>query len=246
MPYHYSHKKLRICCQSSVVGTQFLQAAGRAWAVKHTQANEVVYVSGGDGATSQGEFHEMLNYAALHQLPLVTAIQNNGWAISVPFSEQCSADLSCLGKSYRGLEVYEVDGGDYLALTKAFSQAVEQARVASVPSLLLINVVRLQPHSNSDNHEKYRTPEDLHSCESKDPLLRLEEQLIVEYGITPEEILEIKATAEEEVGYACSLAESTPFPSKGSTNHEVFAPYTPALIDYEDSFRCCASKRCST
>ncbi|ANG66364.1 alpha-ketoacid dehydrogenase subunit alpha/beta [Chlamydia gallinacea] len=235
MPYHYSHKKLRICCQSSVVGTQFLQAAGRAWAVKHTQANEVVYVSGGDGATSQGEFHEMLNYAALHQLPLVTAIQNNGWAISVPFSEQCSADLSCLGKSYRGLEVYEVDGGDYLALTKAFSQAVEQARVASVPSLLLINVVRLQPHSNSDNHEKYRTPEDLHSCESKDPLLRLEEQLIVEYGITPEEILEIKATAEEEVGYACSLAESTPFPSKGSTNHEVFAPYTPALIDYEDS-----------
>lgn len=234
MPYHYSHKKLRICCQSSVVGTQFLQAAGRAWAVKNMQANEVVYVSGGDGSTSQGEFHEMLNYVALHQLPLVTAIQNNSWAISVPFSEQCSADLSSLGKSYRGLDIYEVDGGDYIDLANAFSQAIERARVSSIPALLLINVVRLEPHSNSDNHEKYRTREDLDACSNCDPLLRLENQL-TEYGITSTEILEIKSEAKEEVARAYSLAESMPFPSKGSTSHEVFSPYTPALIDYEDS-----------
>ncbi|WP_415926567.1 alpha-ketoacid dehydrogenase subunit alpha/beta [Chlamydia vaughanii] len=235
MPYHYSHKKLRICCQSSVVGTQFLQAAGRAWAVKHNKSDEVVYVSGGDGATSQGEFHEMLNYVALHKLPLVTVVQNNSWAISVPFKDQCSTDLARLGESYRGLSVYEVDGGDYFALVETFAKAVEQAREASVPALILVNVVRLEPHSNSDNHEKYRSREDLDLSRSNDPLLRLEKQMMQECGISASEILEIKTQAEAEIARAYEIAETVPLPSKGSTSHEVFSPHTISLIDYEDS-----------
>ncbi|WP_375793231.1 thiamine pyrophosphate-dependent enzyme [Chlamydia sp. 12-01] len=235
MPYHYSHKKLRICCQSSVVGTQFLQAAGRAWAAKHTKSKEVVYVSGGDGSTSQGEFHEMLNYVALHKLPLVTVVQNNAWAISVPFKDQCSTDLARLGESYHDLSVYEVDGGDYFGLVDAFSKAVDQARNTSIPALILINVMRLEPHSNSDNHEKYRSREDLDHCISNDPLIRLEQQMIEECGISSVEILEIKAEAEAEVARACACAEGMPFPSKGSTSHDVFSPHTISLIDYEDS-----------
>nr|CRI42161.1 Putative dehydrogenase E1 component, alpha and beta subunit [Chlamydia pneumoniae] len=235
MPYHYSHKKLRICCQSSVVGTQFLQAAGRAWAVKHSSADEVVYVSGGDGATSQGEFHEMLNFVALHQLPLITVIQNNHWAISVPFEDQCGADLASLGRCHQGLAVYEVDGGNYTSLTETFSHAVDQARQHSVPALILIDVVRLSSHSNSDNQEKYRSALDLKLSMDKDPLILLEKEAINVFGLSPFEIEEIKAEAQEEVRRSCEIAEALPFPSKGSTSHEVFSPYTETLIDYENS-----------
>ncbi|SPN73212.1 2-oxoisovalerate dehydrogenase subunit beta,pyruvate dehydrogenase subunit beta,Pyruvate/2-oxoglutarate dehydrogenase complex, dehydrogenase (E1) component, eukaryotic type, beta subunit,pyruvate dehydrogenase (acetyl-transferring) E1 component, alpha subunit,Transketolase, pyrimidine binding domain [Chlamydia serpentis] len=235
MPYHYSHKKLRICCQSSVVGTQFLQAAGRAWAVKHSQANEVVYVSGGDGATSQGEFHEMLNFVSLHQLPLVTVIQNNHWAISVPFEEQCGADLARLGNCYHGLAVYEVSGGEYTSLSETFSLAVNQARHHSQPSLILIDMVRLGSHSNSDNQEKYRSPLELKLCTQKDPLVLLEKDAVDIFGLSSIEVEEIKAEAQEEVQKACQIAEALPFPIKGSTSHEVFSPYTEALIDYENS-----------
>ncbi|ANH78198.1 alpha-ketoacid dehydrogenase subunit alpha/beta [Candidatus Chlamydia sanziniae] len=235
MPYHYSHKKLRICCQSSVVGTQFLQAAGRAWAVKNIRSQEIVYVSGGDGATSQGEFHEMLNFVALHQLPLVTVIQNNRWAISVPFEEQCGVDLLRLGECYQGLAVYEVDGGDYATLQHTFSIAIERARQSFVPALILIDVVRLGPHSNSDNHEKYRSKLELQTCNEKDPLLRLERELIENYGFSTAEIAAIKAEAQEEVSQAYTLAEAFPFPCKGTTSHEVFSPHTLSLIDYESS-----------
>lgn len=235
MPYHYSHKKLRICCQSSVVGTQFLQAAGRAWAVKHAQTDEVVYVSGGDGATSQGEFHEMLNYVALHQLPLVTVIQNNHWAISVPWKEQSAMDFVQLGRSYQGLAVHEVDGSDYMALLETFSTAVKQARENATPALVLVDVVRLQPHSNSDDHTKYRSPLDLEQSYVRDPLKRLERDVVELYGGSSEELREIYAQAEEEVARAFQIAEAKPFPCKGGSSHEVFSPHTVALIDYESS-----------
>ncbi|AEJ77869.1 2-oxoisovalerate dehydrogenase subunit beta [Chlamydia trachomatis L2c] len=235
MPYHYSHKKLRICCQSSVVGTQFLQAAGRAWGVKNSGKSEVVYVSGGDGSTSQGEFHEMLNFASLHQLPLVIAIQNNQWAISVPFADQCGADLVALGNSYSGLATYEVDGGDVSVLTQTFERAVSDARHRHIPALVIVNVVRLESHSNSDNQAKYRSEEDLSCCQAQDPLVRLEKSLLDDFGVAHEVIEQIKAELQETVNQACELAESAPFPCKGATKHEVFAPYNISLIDYENA-----------
>ena len=238
MPYHYSHKKLRICCQSSVVGTQFLQAAGRAWGVKNSGKSEVVYVSGGDGSTSQGEFHEMLNFASLHQLPLVVAIQNNQWAISVPFADQCGADLVALGKSYSGLATYEVDGGDLSALTQTFESAVSNARLRHIPALVIVNVVRLEAHSNSDNQTTYRSEEELLHCQSLDPLVRLEQSLLQDFGVSQETIEQMKMELQENVSRACELAERVPFPCKGASKHEVFAPYNVSLIDYENSLKC--------
>lgn len=234
MPYHYSHKQLRICCQSSVVGSQFLQAAGMAWSVKHQGSDEVVYVSGGDGSTSQGEFHEMLNYVALHQLPLVTVIQNNQWAISVPFVDQCSADLEELGRSYRGLSVFRADGGNYEALQAVFQEAVSLAREERRPSLVIVDVVRLESHSNSDSHEKYRSTQELSACYSSDPLVQLARDFL-SCGGTQEQLEEIKARAREEVAQACALAEKQPFPSKGETAHEVFAPCKGIFLTSADS-----------
>lgn len=143
--------------------------------------------------------------------------------------------FSTFRESYQGLSVYEVDGGDYFELVDTFSKAVDQARHASVPALILVNVMRLEPHSNSDNHEKYRSREDLDHCKSNDPLVRLERLMIDECGISPAEILDIKAEAEFEVTRACEIAEGMPFPSKGSTSHDVFSPHTTSLIDYENS-----------
>lgn len=160
-----------------------MQAAGRAWGVKNSGKSEVVYVSGGDGSTSQGEFHEMLNFASLHQLPLVIAIQNNQWAISVPFADQCGADLVALGNSYSGLATYEVDGGDVSVLTQTFERAVSDARHRHIPALVIVNVVRLESHSNSDNQAKYRSEEDLSCCQAQDPLVRLEKSLLDDLGL---------------------------------------------------------------
>ncbi|MEG0287850.1 MAG: thiamine pyrophosphate-dependent enzyme [Victivallaceae bacterium] len=233
MPYHYSHKKLRICCQSSVVGTQFLQAAGRAWGVKDSGKSEVVYVSGGEGATSQGEFYETLNFASLNRLPLVIVVQNNGWAISVPFKDQCGGDLGALARSYKGVDVYSVDGGNYYDLTTCFRKAFGKAREESCPSVVLANVVRLFSHSNSDNHERYKEHSMISSESVRDPILCLERE-ILSSGIGTEEDLELlKSEAVLEIDQALSEAENIPSPSKGSSQLHVFAPYVPSLISYE-------------
>lgn len=234
MPYHYSHKQLRICCQSSVVGTQFLQAAGRAFAVKQSGEKEIVYVSGGDGSTSQGEFHEMLNFAALHQLPLVTVIQNNHWAISVPFHEQCAANLVSLGESYRGWSVFQVDGGDYEQLIQTFTQACTQARELHKPALVLVDVVRLEGHSNSDNPETYRSLEDIRFTHQRDPIARFEKNIYEKYEISLERIQDIKREAEQAVIHACQEAERLPSHRQDASAHEVFASHTVTLIDYEN------------
>lgn len=177
----------------------------------------------------------MLNFASLHQLPLVIAIQNNQWAISVPFADQCGADLVALGNSYSGLATYEVDGGDVSALTQTFERAVSDVRHRHIPALVIVNVVRLESHSNSDNQAKYRSEEDLSCCQAQDPLVRLEKSLLDDFGVAHEVIEQIKAELQETVNQACELAESAPFPCKGATKHEVFAPYNISLIDYENA-----------
>ncbi|WP_246485741.1 alpha-ketoacid dehydrogenase subunit alpha/beta [Chlamydiifrater phoenicopteri] len=237
MPYHYSHKKFRICCQSSIVGSQFLHAAGRGWAVKNSNTSEVVYVSGGEGATSQGEFHEMLNFVSLHHLPVVTVIQNNQWAISVPFEKQCGANLASLGRCYNDLSVYEVSGTSYRDLDIVFSQAVRDARLHSRPALIIAEVARLQAHSNSDNHEKYRTAQELSILqESRDPLSILEDEVLLKGEASREDLLKIQSSVKQEVEEAASEALLMPFPGRGTAALHVYAPPVDALIDYEVDF----------
>ena len=114
MPDHFSQKDLRIPCQSSCVGSQFLQAVGVAFGARIKGDDDVVYVSGGDGSTSQGDFHEALNLACLYRLAVVFVIQDNGWAISVPLSEQVAGEsIAARSRGYFGLEVEEVDGSDF-------------------------------------------------------------------------------------------------------------------------------------
>src|SRR3972149_2341069 len=120
MPDHFSHKSLRLPCQSSVVGSQFLQAVGVAKAVQMQGKDEVVYVSAGDGATSQGDFHEAINFACLHRLGVIFVIQDNGWAISVPVADQTAGgSIAKMARGYEGLSVFDVDGCDFEELSNA-------------------------------------------------------------------------------------------------------------------------------
>lgn len=226
MPYHYSEKALRIFCQSSVVGSQFLQAAGRALGAKNLKTDEVVYVSAGDGATSQGDFYESLNFSSIHRLPLITVIQNNGWAISVPSKEQ-TAGGSIVGwtKEFPDLMVADVDGCDYKALTVAFSEAVKRARAGKGPALIHARVSRLSSHSNSDDERKYRTEENIAIAQLCDPILSLERFIVAEKRATQEEIEVCKKEAHTEVERAAAQAEKLPFPDAGSSRQFVFLPF---------------------
>ena len=228
MPYHYSHKKLRILCQSSVVGSQLLHAVGKAWAIKNLGKDEVVYVSCGDGATSQGDFHESLNFASIHQLPVIFVVQNNGLAISVQSHEQSAGgSMIDVARGYKGLEVHDVDGTDQGALHVAMESAVKRGRNQLGPSLIMAHVPRLGSHSNSDDPRKYG----LEVQWDRDPIKRLEKEM----ALSEEEIEKYHSEAKAKVEEAVLAAEMIPFPQEGSGRQNVFAPYEPTLSVEEHS-----------
>ena len=211
MPDHFSHKELRIPCQSSVVGSQFLQAVGVAKAARLAGQNEVVYVSGGDGSTSQGDFHEALNYSCLHQLSVIFVIQDNGWAISVPVDDQTAGgSIAHMAKGYEGLTVHEIDGCDYEQVSKALTVAVKKGHSLQGPTLIVAKVPRLGPHSSSDDPKKYKMQGDLEEEKRRDPVPRYEKWLLEMGLITEEEIVQLRERVKSDIETAAQEAEMVP------------------------------------
>ena len=226
MPGHFSHKKLRMPPQSSVVGSQFLQGAGRALGAKLDGVDEVTYVSAGDGATSQGDYHEALNFATIHKLPVIFVIQDNEWAISVPLSEQTAgADIATIARGYPGLEVHKIDGTNYVESTETIDAAVSRARAGEGPSLIVAKVPRIEAHSNSDDQRKYRDAEDLEAQQIHDPLTLFPEWLLKEGIATKEEIEILRTQARKAVEDASASAEKEPTPSPESATDHVFKDF---------------------
>lgn len=225
MPEHFSQKNLRIPCQSSVVGSQFLHAVGVAKSAVLRGANEVVYVSGGDGSTSQGDFHEMMNFACIHNLPLVVVIQDNGWAISVPVEDQTAGKtIAKMARGYEGLQVLEVDGCDYDATSIAMAKAVSKARSGNGPSLVVAKVPRIAAHSSSDDPKKYKSDECVAEEVAKDPVKRFESDLIEKGFLTAQELEERRAEAFAQIEEAALLADQIPFPPRKDAAENVFLP----------------------
>lgn len=232
MPYHFSHQKLRILCQSSVVGSQFLHAVGRAWGVKNSGKDEVVYVSAGDGATSQGDFHESLNFATIHKLPVIIVIQDNGTAISVPRSEQTSGgSVASMAQGYDNLAIHDVDGTDFEAVNGAMQAAVAKGRSGEGPSLIVAHVPRLQPHSNSDDPRKYG--ETFEGEQLDDPIEAYQRWLLEKEFATDVELQAMNQDVMELVEKAAVAADLLPHPPKGSAAQHVFASYKPPLCTME-------------
>ncbi len=225
MPEHFSEKGLRIPCQSSCVGSQFLQAVGCAKSAQLRGEKEVVYVSGGDGSTSQGDFHEALNFSCIHQLPIVFVIQDNGWAISVPTEQQTAGGtIAKMARGYEGLAVFEIDGCDYEETKGALAQAVAKAREGMGPSLVVAHVPRIGAHSSSDDPKKYRCEEGIKEDKKLDPVERFEKYL-VEKGILGEaELAELRRKHFQEIEDAAVAADAVPFPDRKTAAEKVFAP----------------------
>ncbi len=190
MPQHYGHRELNIVSQSSSTGTQYLQAVGTAMKCKWDETKDVVYVSSGEGTTSQGDFHEALNWSSREKLPVIFHVQNNEYAISVHISEQTSGkSVYTMVGGYTNLARFDVDGTDFFETQMAFKKAVDRARKGKGPSVIVSHVVRLLPHSSSDDQRKYREHEELEENQERDPITRFESACI-EGGVFTEKELE--------------------------------------------------------
>ncbi len=208
MPFHYGHRKYRIIAQSSPTGTQYLQAVGTALGAVREGTDEVVYVSSGEGATSEGEFHEALNWAARERLPVIFLIQDNKYAISVTRKEQTAArTVHDLVSGYEGLHRFEVDGCDFIASRRIAGEAVARARKGEGPSLILAQTVRLLAHSSSDDQRKYRAQEDLARDREQDPLPKMERLLQSENILSAGELTKIQQEVVERIDKAAEAAE---------------------------------------
>ena len=225
MPSHYGHKRLRIVAQSSPTGTQYLQAVGTAMGSVRDGTDEVVYVSSGEGATSEGEFHEAVSWAVRGKFPVIFVVQNNGYAISVPASEQIvGGSIYEVVQGYAGLHRFRVDGCDFRAMYNVAVEAVALARKGEGPCLIEADTVRLLPHSSSDDQRKYRDPLELAEESKRDPIPRLESLLIERKILTASEIEAIRTEMLQRVNRAAETAEAEGSPDASEVTTYVYAP----------------------
>ncbi|MBI9070733.1 MAG: dehydrogenase E1 component subunit alpha/beta [Melioribacteraceae bacterium] len=209
MPCHWASNELNIPSQTSTTGMQYLQAVGCALAQRKKNLDAVVYVSSGEGTTSQGEFHEAVNWASRDKLPVVFVIENNKWAISVPVSSQSGGKDSSISEmtlGYENLLRLRVDGTDYNESVIASQIAFDYVRGGKGPALIEADVVRLNSHSSSDDQRKYRTKENLKTDLKNDPIEKLSNKLINESFINRDDLELIRSEIISEIDNAAKFA----------------------------------------
>ena len=208
MPQHFGHRELNIVSQSSPTGTQYLQATGAGFSLLRNKENAVVYVSSGEGTTSQGDYHEALNWASREKSPVIFHIQDNHYAISVPIQDQTSgSSVYNISSGYENLARFNVDGTNFFETYMAFTKAVDRARQGKGPSLIVSDVVRLLPHSSSDDQRKYRSEEELKNDLERDPLLVFESSCINAGIIKKNEFEKLKIQLKKQVDEDAEWAE---------------------------------------
>jgi 2-oxoisovalerate dehydrogenase E1 component alpha subunit len=223
MPAHYGHRKLKIVSQSSPVGTQIPHAAGIGLAEKIKGGDAVAWVSFGEGTTSQGDFHEGINLAAVHKLPVIFQCENNDYAISVPMSQQMAiASVADRGAAY-GMPGVRVDGTDVLATYAATREAVARARAGAGPTLIEAKCLRLTPHSSDDNDRTYRPADELKALRSQDPIVHFRERLFNEGVLDDVREKELRQRIAHEVDDATNFAEQSPLPDPSTLLKHVYA-----------------------
>ena len=246
MPSHWGSPKLNIVSKSSCTGTQFVQAVGAAEATLYYEGRpkalaqakkaplgefmrhereEIVYVSAGDGATSEGEFWESLNAACTKKLPLLYLIEDNGYAISVPVEVQTAGgSISRLTQGFPGLHVAECDGTDPLESYAVCKEAVEYCRGRRGPALVHAHVTRPYSHSLSDDEKLYKTPEEREGEAHRDPISKFALFLVREGLLEEKQIEEMETEVDQEVREAADVALAAEPPEIDSIRVNVFSP----------------------
>jgi len=189
------------------VGSQIIHAVGMAWAAKYRQTDNVAMAFFGDGATSEGDFHEGLNFASVFQAPAIFVCQNNHWAISIPRAKRTRSQTLAQKALAYAMPGIQVDGNDILAVYAAALEAVERARSGGGPTLIECVTYRMAMHTTADDPKRYRTEEEVEQWRKRDPITRFQKYLI-EKGITSEEkIAGLEAEIAEEIQSAVDRAE---------------------------------------
>lgn len=222
MPAHWSLPRLKIVSQSSPLATQIPHAAGVAYALKLRRENTLVYTSLGEGSTSEGDFHEGLNFAAVHRLPLLILVQNNGLAISVPEDQEMAAPVADRARAY-GATAFRIDGADYVACQEAATEAVASIRAGGPPVVIEALVARLTSHSSDDDQRRYRSEADLADARRHDPVALLRQQLEDRQLWDEFHETTLAATIEETVQRALAAAEAAPDPDPTTIGRYVLA-----------------------
>jgi 2-oxoisovalerate dehydrogenase E1 component alpha subunit len=223
MPAHWGSRRLGIVSGSSPIGTQIPHASGIAYAMKYRGEDAVVGSWFGEGATSEGDWHEALNFAGIHKLPIVFVCENNLYAISVPLSKQAGVtDISVRAEGY-GFPGVTVDGNDVFACYQAMKRAVDRARNGEGPTLIECKTYRFHPHTSDDDDRTYRTREEVEEAKKKDPILQFEAYL-KKFGVSTDERLEaLRRELKGEVDQAVDEAWNAPDPEPESALRHVFA-----------------------
>ncbi|MEO0740941.1 MAG: dehydrogenase E1 component subunit alpha/beta [Bacteroidota bacterium] len=235
MPEHFSHRDLQIFSTSSSVGAQWVPGVGFALASQRQGTDAVTYISGGEGSTSQGSFHEALNWASRAQAPALFHVQDNGYAISVPVHEQTAGgSIYPLLGGYTGLTRARYDGTDFFTTFAVAKAATGHLRAGRGPVALYADVVRLLPHSSSDDHKKYRPLDELEADQQRDPIARFERRVVNAGLITLDDVAELRAEVKQAVEDAARWAESQPL-AEPSTATQFVVSEADLGLDYESS-----------
>jgi 2-oxoisovalerate dehydrogenase E1 component len=223
MPNHWGSARLGVISGSSPIATQLPHAAGLAYAAKLRREDKVAVSYFGEGATSKGDFHEALNFAGIHSLPCVFICENNGYAISVPMTQESAVDdVADRAHSY-GFGGVICDGNDPLDVYAATHQALRRARAGDGPTLIECKTYRFRAHTSDDDDRTYRTPEEVEAWRKKDPLRQFRQYLIEQRLLPEADEVAIEAELKEAVDEAARRAEAQPFPTPDTATTKVFA-----------------------
>jgi 2-oxoisovalerate dehydrogenase E1 component alpha subunit len=219
----FSYHALKIAPVSQVVASWIPKASGIAYAAKLRGEGTVTLCTFGDGATSTGEFHEGLNFAAVHRLPVVFVCENNSYAISVPSRLQmANPNIADRAAGY-GIPGVTVDGTDVPACYAACREAIARARRGEGPTLIEAKIWRINPHTSEDNQLKYRTKEEMEEAAQHDPIVRFTAWLIERGWMTADDAANVQAAFDTEASDAADWAEVQPDPKPEDALTNVFA-----------------------
>jgi 2-oxoisovalerate dehydrogenase E1 component alpha subunit len=222
MPSHWGNAQRRIVTQSSVVTTQFVHAAGIAFAAKLRNDPLVVLTCCGEGSTSRGDFHEALNFAAIKKLPVIFYVQNNGYAITERSDKEIATrHVADRARGY-GMRGSIVDGMDAIAVYQTVKPAVDQARRGHGPFLIEAKCYRLWAHSSDDDDTRYRPRAEVEEWSRQDPIKLFRERVVNDHVFPPEHLDGIESRVDEEVRDAAQWALMQPDPAPEDALTHVF------------------------
>jgi TPP-dependent pyruvate/acetoin dehydrogenase alpha subunit len=223
MPAHWGSRDLKIISHSSPIATQIPHAAGIAFAIRYRNEDAVVGSWFGEGATSEGDWHEGVNFAAIHRLPVVFVCENNHYAISVPQDKQMAVrDVADKAGAY-GIPGVVVDGNDVLACYAAMKEACERARNGEGPTLIECKTYRFFPHTSDDDDKTYRSREEVEEARNRDPIVTFAGYLTNRGLLDPASDEQLRAQLKSEIDAAITSAWEAADPDPATSMNHLFA-----------------------